>query len=137
MDAVEAALWRSGIPRAQPTGLAAYVVAFSVAEGQLRLGMPVVVDAVNPVEEPRAGWRDLAARQGVPLRVIEVICPDTDEHRRRVRGRQPSADQAAPPSWDDLASYTYEPWTEPRLTVDASAPVPHCLAQILSFVDSR
>jgi predicted kinase len=90
VDAIEAALWRAGVAREEPTGLAAYVAAHAVAEGSLAAGAPVVVDAVNPVEDARKGWRDLAQRLGEPLRVIEVTCLDETEHRRRVeatRGR--------------------------------------------------
>src|SRR3954453_18682463 len=87
VDAIEAALWRAGVARDQPTGLAAYVVAHAIAEGSLAAGARVVVDAVNPVEEARRGWRDLAHRLSSPLRMIEVVCLDEAEHRRRVEAR--------------------------------------------------
>ncbi|MET7782508.1 AAA family ATPase [Streptomyces sp. NPDC005388] len=38
VDPVVAAMWRAGVDRAQPTGLAAYLVAEAVADGVLALG---------------------------------------------------------------------------------------------------
>ena len=46
VDAIEAALWRAGVDRDQPTGLAAYVIAHAVAEAFLASGVDVVVDAI-------------------------------------------------------------------------------------------
>ncbi|NUS77369.1 MAG: AAA family ATPase, partial [Streptomyces sp.] len=37
VDPIEAAMWRAGVGRDQPTGLAAYVVAEAVADGVLAL----------------------------------------------------------------------------------------------------
>ncbi len=118
VDALEAALWHGGIDRAQPTGIAAYAVAHAVADAQLRLGHDVLIDAVNPVEAARASWRDLATRLGATLKVIEVICSDPGEHRRRVEERHPDFGPALHPTWQQVREREYEPWTEPRLTID-------------------
>ncbi|MFE0106413.1 AAA family ATPase [Streptomyces sp. NPDC059009] len=69
VDPIEAAMWRAGVARDQPTGLAAYVVA--EAEGVLGLGQSVTVDAVDAVEAARGQWRSLADRHGVPVVFIE------------------------------------------------------------------
>jgi len=121
VDAIEAALVRAGISRDQPTGLAAYVVAHAVAEGCLAVCRSVVVDAVNPVEAARDGWRQLADRAGKPLRVIEVVCSDVAEHRRRIETRESDLDGLVVPGWSDVEEREYEPWREPRLVVDTSA----------------
>ncbi|MFI7236092.1 AAA family ATPase [Streptomyces cyaneofuscatus] len=47
VDPIEAAMWRAGVARDQPTGLAAYVVAEAVADDVLGMGQTVIVDAVN------------------------------------------------------------------------------------------
>ena len=60
VDPIEAAMWRGGLARDQ-TGIAAYEVAQALAAEQLRLNHSVLIDAVNPVEAPRAAWRKLAA----------------------------------------------------------------------------
>lgn len=65
VDPIEAAMWRAGVTRDQPTGLAAYVVAEAVADGVLGMDQTVIVDAVNAVEAARGQWRSLADRHGV------------------------------------------------------------------------
>ena len=86
VDPIEAAMWRGGLPRDQ-TGIAAYVIAQALAEEHLRLGQSVVIDAVNPVEAPRAAWRNLAAK----------ISRRPRDHRMRLRrrGDAPPADRGA------------------------------------------
>jgi predicted kinase len=128
-------MWRSGIAREEPTGLAAYVVASALADGQLGLGATVVVDAVNPVEEARRAWRDLAARHGVRLRICEVVCSDRGEHRRRVEKRDSDLDGLTVPTWDDVIKREYEPWTEPRLTVDTVHSRAECLAAVFAYIE--
>ena len=130
IDAIEAAMWRAGVDRQQPTGLAAYVVADTIAEGCLRAGANVVVDAVNPVEAARQSWRGLATRTQNPLRVIEVVCSDEREHRRRVERRSVDLEGHYVPTWADVAAREYEPWHEPRLVIDTSQPLPECLQKI-------
>ena len=134
VDAIEAALWRAVVSTDQPTGLAAYAAAHAVAEGSLRAGARVVADAVNPVEQAREAWRRLAAQTGAPLRVIEVVCSDRAEHRRRVQSRAPDLEGYQVPTWADVAAREYEPWSEPRLVVDTAATsAEECLAQMLDY----
>jgi len=134
IDAIEAALWRGGIPREQPTGIATYAAANAVADGCLRVGVDVVVDAVNPVEAARKGWRELAQRTGVSLRVVEVVCTNADEHRRRVEHRVSDLEGLTAPTWSDVAAREYDAWTEPRLTVDTSAePVEASVERVLAY----
>lgn len=135
VDAIEAALWRAGVDRDQPTGLAAYVIAHAVAEASLASGVDVVVDAVNPVEEARRGWRDLAHHLAKPLRVIEVVCLDETDHRRRVEARVADLEGHIVPTWADVQDRDYEAWDEPRLTLDTSSATPaECLAQALAYI---
>ena len=79
-------MWRGGLPRDQ-TGIAAYVVAQALAEEHLRLGQSVVIDAVNPVEAPRAAWRNLAATISHGPRDHRMRCVDEATHRRRIEAR--------------------------------------------------
>src|SRR6266581_6837000 len=66
VDPIEAGTRRSGLAETQ-TGLAAYDVAQTLADEHLRLGHSVIIDAVNPVEAPRAAWRNLATKYRVDL----------------------------------------------------------------------
>jgi predicted kinase len=136
VDAVESAMWDNGIDRDQPTGLASYGVVSAIAAANLRLGATVLADAVNPVEAARSAWRALAEAQGVPLRVVEVVCSDPAEHRRRVEARPPGPDQRHVPTWAQIMAREYEPWTEPRLTVDTVNPSPALVEQILTHIQA-
>lgn len=146
VDAVETAMREAGIdlapagsdtspPADRPfLGSAGYAVVQAVAEANLRLGASVVVDAVNPVEAARAGWRALATAAGVPLRVVEAICSDPAEHRRRVEGRSPAPGQGHVPSWQQVVEREYEPWSEPRLTVDTMKEPERLVPRILEYL---
>lgn len=69
------------------------------------------------------------------LRMIEVVCPDEAEHRRRVEARTADLEGHVVPTWDEVRDREYEPWDEPRLTVDtAAASHTECLTQVLDYV---
>lgn len=95
VDPVEQALWRAGLPRTTSVGIAAYGVVAAVAEQQLRMGHPVIADAVNAAPAAREVWQALAEGYGCELRVLEVVCSDEDLHRARVEQRNAAAEQAA------------------------------------------
>jgi predicted kinase len=134
VDTAEAAMLRAGLARSDATGLAAYIVVRDVAAAQLRLGQSVVVDAVNAVEEAREMWRDLASEQGVDRFVVEVVCSDVTEHRRRVESRAGPTPPLPAPTWEEVRTREYLPWTEPILTVDSVVPVDQVVAQIQSYL---
>ena len=123
VDPVEAAMWRAGVSRTEPTGLAAYVVVEALAEEEILLGHDVIVDAVNSVEPARGLWRALAGRLGVRLAFIEVVCSDPDFHRRRLAGRQRDIAGFYEPDWSDVQERQKEfaEWTDARLTLDSTA----------------
>lgn len=122
VDPIEAALWRGGVSRTEPTGLAAYLAAEAVADGVLALGQSIVVDAVNAVEPARDQWRALAARYGVPLAFIEVVCSDTALHRARLAARRRDIAGFEEPEWADVEHRRaeFEPWSTPPLTLDST-----------------
>ena len=106
VDPIESAILSAGIDSDQPTGLAAYLVAETMAESVLVGGGGVIVDAVNAVEPAREQWVQLAARQEAAIRFVEVVCSDPELHRERRRGARP---QARPPRRADLARGRAEP----------------------------
>jgi predicted kinase len=133
IDAIEAAMWRAGLPRGEPTGLAAYLAAEAMADASLRSGCPIVIDAVNPIELARRTWRELARRTGSRLSVIEVVCSDRDEHRRRVEERAADLEGHSVPTWSEVEAREYDPWQEPRLVVDTSVDdTDGCVRRILA-----
>lgn len=119
IDAIEAGLVDAGVVADQTAvGAAGYVVAHRVAESCLRAGLDVVVDAVNPVEVARKGWRELAHAVGIALHCVEVVCSDPARHRSRVEGRRPDLTGWAVPDWQAVLDREYEPWHGDRLVVD-------------------
>jgi len=124
VDPVEAAMWRSGVDRDQPTGLAAYVVVEALAAEQIALGHDVVVDAVNAVEPARDQWRQLAERTGALLRFIEVRCSDEREHRRRLEARERGLGDFREPSWESVQERRagFSEWSDERLVLDSMLP---------------
>ncbi|WP_419319213.1 AAA family ATPase [Caulobacter sp. ErkDOM-E] len=119
IDEIEQALVAGGFSAADIGG-SGYLVANALARSNLANGCAVVADCVNPVAESRAGWRAIADFSRTPLLEIEVICSNPDEHRRRIEGRQADISGHDLPTWDDVLSHDYTPWTEPRLLIDTA-----------------
>ncbi|GAB3764137.1 P-loop nucleotide/nucleoside kinase family protein [Microlunatus parietis] len=111
VDAIETVLLRTGTVE-PPVGPVGYTLAHEIALGMLRLGRPVVVDAVNPVAEARAGWLSLA-EVSRPV-FLETVVHDESEHRRRVSGRRPDLAGQTVPTWAEVQAGGYEPWDETR-----------------------
>jgi predicted kinase len=124
IDEIEGAMRRNGLT-AEQTGVAAYSVAHDVAANHLRRGLTVIADAVNPVAEARNGWRDLAASVGVDHVVIETVCSDGAEHRRRVETRVTDLPGWVYPTWAQVHQMMgeYQPRTGNRLVLDTTRPI--------------
>jgi predicted kinase len=136
IDPIEASMWRSGLAKAQ-TGIAAYEVAIALAEEHLRLGHSVIADAVNPVEAPRAAWRNLAAKYRADLKIIECVCADETIHRRRIEARVRDIAGMPEVTWARVLQRRaeYEPWIDARLALDTSIETPEkLLAQALDYL---
>lgn len=121
VDTVEAALLNAA---GRPVTVEGYAALYGVAADNLRLGLSVIADCVNPLAVTREAWAWVAETAGAALVNVEVICSDPLEHRRRVEAR--AADPAswvgdwAPPGWERVASHHYEAWTTPRLVLDTA-----------------
>ena len=135
-DIFEAALWRSGITREAGADWAAYEQLGAVAEAQLRLGLPVVLDSVTPNERIRSAWRDIAARTGARFVAIECVCSDESLHRSRLSVRNRNIPGWPEVSWDQVSEIRsrYEPWTGERLVLDATRPMDENLAAAVTYV---
>jgi predicted kinase len=136
VDPIEAAMWRGGLAKAQ-TGIAAYNVAVALADEHLRLGHSVVVDAVNPVDAPRAAWRDLAGKYRADLKIIECICADETVYRRRIEARIRNIPGMLEVTWARVLERRaeYEAWTDARLVLDTSTDTPaKLLASALNYL---
>ncbi len=120
VDVIEQAIRDAGVP-AGTVGASGYAVVQALAGANLGDGRVVVADCVNPVAASRQGWRDVAVRASVRLIEVEVVCPDAQEHRRRVEGRASDIPGHVLPSWEAVQRLDYEPWDRPRLVIDSAA----------------
>ncbi len=136
VDAIESAILRAGVAPTFATGLAAYLVAETLADAQVRTGQGVIVDAVNAVEPAKAMWRDLAARHGLAPRIVECSCADEALHRERLAARGQRFERFPEPTWDDVVRRRreYTPWREPVLAIDAARPLEGNVERVLAWI---
>ena len=116
IDSIEQALRSCGVT-VESEG---YVVAYAIAEDNLRLGRTVIADSVNPWPLTRDAWRSVAVRAGVPALDVEIICSDAPEHRRRVETRVTDVPGLVLPTWSEVVERDYRPWDRERLVVDTA-----------------
>ncbi len=142
VDPLESAILSAGIDADQPTGLAAYLVAETLASSVLASGSGLIVDAVNAVNPAREQWVRLAERHGVALRFIEVVCSDVDVHRERLEARNRNLPHVSEPTWHAVEQSLdeYDEWSGPsaaveRLTLDSVEALPALVERALAFLD--
>jgi predicted kinase len=97
-----------------------YRVAYAVAEDNLRLGLSVVADCVNPWPLTRTEWRAVAKRAGVRAVSVEVVCSDAAEHKRRVDSRSADIEGHRLPTWSEVLERDYRPWDGDRVVIDTA-----------------
>jgi len=142
VDPIETAILQAGIAADQPTGLAAYLVAETLAERVLSTGIGVMVDAVNAVAPAREQWVALAERMQEPIRFIEVICSDPELHRSRIEGwreRMPHIQltwNAVEQSFDDYADWIGSSAAVARITLDSVDPLGVNVERAIAFLKS-
>ncbi len=117
VDVIEQAMRIAGVWADGPAG---YVVCYEMASLNLRLGLDVIADTVNPVQATRTAWRNVAMSLGVPFVEVEVICSDKDEHRMRITSRRSDIAGLMLPTWDDVEDRLYEAWDRDHIVVDTA-----------------
>lgn len=136
VDPIESSILRSGIPKSFETGLAAYVVAETLAGEQLALGLSAIIDAVSPVHESRDMWHKLARTHNARLIVIECVL-DPAIHRKRIEARVRNIPGIPEVTWDDVENRRkeYLEWQEERLILDTSDSIENCLDRALHYIN--
>lgn len=140
VDPIETAILRAGIDADQPTGLAAYLVAETLARTVIVSRGGIVVDAVNAVDPAREQWVNLASRLNEPLRFIEVICSDAELHRSRIESRERTLPHleltwnAVEQSLEDYAEWTGPSAAVARITLDSVEPLSVNVERALAFL---
>lgn len=132
IDSIEQALRDDGITQIEGRG---YAAAYAIAADNLKLGLGVVADSVNPIALTRNAWRAVAAHTGVPAIDIEIICSDPAEHRRRLETRDPGIPGLQRVTWAEVEARDYEPWDRARIVIDtAGRDIATCTAELIAMV---
>ena len=116
IDSIEQAMRTSAVTISGPEG---YLVAYAIAGDNLRLGLTVIADSVNPVEATRAAWRGVAKQAGKRYAEIEIVCSDEAEHRHRVESRAADIAGHQLPTWQQVRDREYEPW-QANIVIDTA-----------------
>ena len=103
-----------------PLDDAGYRVAYVVAEDNLRIGLTVIADSVNPIQLTRDAWLEVAKRAKVSPFEIEIKCSDVEEHRRRVETRITDVPGLKLPTWEEVLAREYVPWNREHLVLDTA-----------------
>ena len=135
VDPIESALLKSGLTRSFETGLAAYLIAETLADAHLARGLSVIIDAVNPVQEARDMWQHLAEKHHAPLHLLECVC-ERDLHQARIAARSRQMYGLAEVTWEEgeQRRASYVSWTEARVVVDTAQPLEACVQQALAYI---
>ena len=132
IDTIEQAL-RSCEVLKTDVGPAGYVVAYRLAEDNLRIGRVVVADSVNSLQVTRDAWLSVAEHASTNLAEVEVVCSDAAEHRRRIETRRSEIEKLKLPTWQDVIDREYEKWERPHIVIDtASNTVKETVAELLT-----
>ena len=119
----------------QPLGPVGYTVAYGVAAEQIRHGVSVVAECVNPLGVTRDAWRDVADGHGARLVEVELVCTDRAAHGERARTREVDIPGLRLPDWEQITSREYEPWDRDHLVIDTATRTPaEAVAAILAAI---
>ena len=86
----------------------------------IKLGLPVVADSTNPVNESRALWRNAATLANAPFTEIEVICSNLNEHQQRIEQRVADIAGLQLPTWQSALEREYHSWETERIIIDTA-----------------
>ena len=119
VDRIEQALveWSA---LSHPVGPVGYAVAHTLAAEQLALGLDVVVECVNPIAVTRDAWVDTAVAADAAIVEVELVCSDPVEHRHRVESRASDVDGLAKPTWAQVQTREFEPWSREHVVLDTA-----------------
>ncbi len=117
VDIVEQAMRVAGVWIDGPAG---YIVCYELASQNLRLGLNVIADTVNPIRETREAWREVALSLGVAFVEIKVVCTDENEHRDRVSSRVADIPGFVSPTWEQVRNRQYDEWDTEHIVIDTA-----------------
>ena len=124
VDPIEASLLKSGLKRSFETGLAAYLVAETLA--------------VNAVQEARDLWHNLVRTHHAVLIIIECVV-ERAIHKRRLESRIRNLHGIAEVTWEEVENRRkeYLPWKEERLVLDTATAHEQNVKKALDYIHHR
>lgn len=132
IDTIEQAI-RCAENRDKETGPTGYIVAYELARDNLKLGLNVIADSVNPLLLTREAYREVALSTGSKFLDVEVICSDLNTHRTRVENRISDIEGLKLPDWNAVITREYEQWDQKHLIIDsAKLSVKQCVESIIN-----
>ncbi|MEP7103081.1 MAG: AAA family ATPase [Candidatus Dojkabacteria bacterium] len=136
VDPIESAVLKSGLKKSFETGLSAYLVAETLADEHLELGISVIIDAVSSVKEARDMWNNLSKKHNCKLVILECTL-DEKIHRERIEARVRNIFGIPEVTWEDIKNRKKEflKWKEERLIIDTSKDKDKILAEALAYID--
>jgi predicted kinase len=134
IDSIEQAIENSGLVMG-PMNDAGYRVGYAIAEDNLRAGLTVIADSVNPIQITRDQWIAVAKNTHQKAVEIEIKCSDSVEHQHRVETRGADIAGHHMPTWHEVSAVDYHPWTREHLVIDtATQPLMEATGLIVSEV---
>lgn len=135
IDTLEQALIDTGACSAETIEAKGYQIAAALAKDNLRNGVSVIADCVNPVEEARQLWRDIAKEESCSVLEVEFICSDVSLHKQRAEHRMSDIPGLHLPQWEDIQNRTYELWYSDHLVLDtAYLSIEESISRIQNFI---
>lgn len=136
IDTVEQVLKRT-ISR-DVVGPEGYMICYAVAVDNLRLGLNVIADSVNPIAITRQDWQQVAKEANTQFIEVELICSNAKEHQNRIETRKSDIAGLKLPTWQDVLNRDYEPWDTASIVIDtATYSVDESVKIILDYVKTR
>jgi predicted kinase len=115
-----------------------YRVAYAVAGDNLQLGMNVVSDSVNPIQESRDAWMEVGRLTNSCFVEVEVVCSDAELHRQRVETRKADIPGLRLPNLKEFLEREYQPWNRDHIVIDtAHKAVLECVEELVAAIRSR
>ncbi|HHT9778111.1 TPA: AAA family ATPase [Legionella pneumophila] len=115
-----------------------YMVCYALALDNLKLGLPVIADSVNPIAITRDDWQKVALDANKPFIEIELVCSNTKEHQRRIETRKADIPWHKLPKWIDVLNRDYEPWQSKSIVLDTTEhSVSESVEIIMDFISQK
>jgi predicted kinase len=136
VDSIISAILTAGAKRTPETDMAAFLIAERLASEQMGLGISVVIDAVNAVNEVRQIWRNLSAKHHAQMIIIECVL-DEALHKKRIESRVRNLPGFPETTWKHVEDRrkSYESWQEERLVLNTADDAADNLEKALNYIN--